>query len=66
MKQNVGSLDKIIRIIIGMAVIGIGVVTESWWGLLGVIPLATAFTGFCGLYTLLGITTCKTRAISHD
>ena len=62
MKHNVGGIDKVLRIIIGAALMilaatgGIG-----WWGWLGVIPLATGLMSYCMLYRLLGINTCKTR-----
>lgn len=60
MTANVGSADKIIRIVIGLAIIVIGYLNESWWGLVGLVPLATAFMGFCPAYSLLGIST-KTK-----
>jgi uncharacterized membrane protein len=64
MKANVGTVDKTIRVIIGMVIIAIGAVAGSWWGLVGILPILTAFTGFCGLYALLGISTCKIRSVS--
>ncbi|HUX53388.1 MAG TPA: DUF2892 domain-containing protein [Williamwhitmania sp.] len=61
MKKNVGSADKIIRIVIGVAIAAAGIYYQSWWGLVAIIPLATAFMGSCGLYSLVGISTCKTK-----
>ncbi|HUW05426.1 MAG TPA: DUF2892 domain-containing protein [Williamwhitmania sp.] len=61
MKKNVGSADKIIRIVIGVAIAAAGIYYQSWWGLLAIIPLATAIMGSCGLYSLVGISTCKTK-----
>ncbi len=61
MKANVGSLDKIIRIILALIIFVIGYMTKSWWGLLGLIPLVTALTGHCLIYTILGINTCKVK-----
>lgn len=61
MKKNVGSADKIIRIVIGVAIAAVGIYYQSWWGLVAIIPLATAFFGCCGLYSLFGISTCKTK-----
>jgi len=61
MKKNVGTTDKIIRIVLGVLIAILGIVYQSWWGLLAVIPLATAFLSFCGLYTLLGISTCPAK-----
>lgn len=57
MTTNVGSADKIIRIILGLAIIVIGYLNESWWGLVGLVPLLTAFLGFCPAYFLLGVST---------
>lgn len=61
MKKNIGGADRTIRIILGLAILIIGFYYESWWGLLGVIPLFTAFTKSCPLYCLSGISTCKTK-----
>ena len=54
MKNNVGKVDMIIRVIIGIVIASVGIVYESWWGLLAVVPLFTAFFKFCPLYTVLG------------
>jgi len=59
MKKNVGSIDKIIRIILGLAIGGLGFFYGSWWGLVGIIPIATALVNFCPLYTLIGLNTGK-------
>jgi len=61
MKKNVGSVDMIIRIIIAMVIVLLGIEFKSWWGLLAIVPLATAFFKFCPLYTLLGCSTCPTE-----
>jgi hypothetical protein len=61
MKANVGKADKFIRIVIGLAIISMGILYNSWFGIIGVIPILTAFIGFCPLYTLLGINTCPLR-----
>ncbi|NLI15585.1 MAG: DUF2892 domain-containing protein [candidate division Zixibacteria bacterium] len=60
MLKNVGGVDKIIRIIIGLVIIAAGIIAKSWWGLIGIIPLVTAITGFCPAYLPFGIKTCKT------
>lgn len=60
MKTNVGTLDRILRIAIGVLLIALslfGVI--GWWGLIGVLPLATGLFRFCPAYPLLGISTCK-------
>ncbi len=59
MKCNVGKTDKIIRIVLAIMGFGIGLAIPSWWALFGLIPLITGLTGFCPLYTLIGISTCK-------
>jgi hypothetical protein len=61
MNKNVGTTDKIIRIVIGLIIAVIGVVYQSWWGLLAIVPFATAFMSFCGFYTIFGISTCPTK-----
>jgi hypothetical protein len=61
MRQNVGRIDRLARAVIGLVIIAAGVYLQSWWGLLGLLPLATALSGYCGPYALLGINTCKTR-----
>lgn len=58
MTTNVGGVDKLIRIILGLGIIGAGVYYQSWWGAIGAIPLLTAFIGFCPAYPLFGISTC--------
>jgi hypothetical protein len=60
MLQNVGGADKIVRIILGLAIGIAGLLAQSWWGLIGIIPLATAIFGFCPAYLPFGIKTCKT------
>lgn len=60
MKKNVGSADKVVRIILGLVIIVLGFVYSSWWGLVGIIPLATAFMGFCPIYAPFKISTNKT------
>jgi hypothetical protein len=59
MKKNVGSTDRIIRIIIGLAIGAVGYYYQSWWGLLGLIPLLTGLINFCPLYVPFNINTGK-------
>ena len=61
MKKNVGTVDKIIRVILGIIILILGIWKSSWWGLVGLIPIATAFIGSCQAYLPLGISTCKTK-----
>lgn len=60
MKTNVGKVDKILRIVLGLAIIILGFVFQSWWGVIGLVPIVTAFLGFCPAYSLLGVST-KTK-----
>ena len=60
MGKNVGGIDRVLRIIIGIGLISLVFVgPKTPWGWIGVIPLATALIGWCPLYTLFGIKTCK-------
>lgn len=59
MTKNIGTLDKTIRIILGIVILALGLWLKSWWGLIGLLPLATALVGWCPPYSLLGINTCK-------
>jgi hypothetical protein len=61
MSPNVGSADRVIRIVLGLAIIIIGIVMHSWWGLIGLLPVATGLVRFCGLYPLMGWNTSRTR-----
>lgn len=55
-------VDRVIRVVLGLAVLSLVFVgPKSLLGLLGLIPLATGLVGSCPLYTLLGLSTCKTR-----
>ena len=62
MKSNVGGIDRILRVVLGLVLIGMaafGVVGP--WGWIGVVPLLTAALGFCPLYTVLGFSTCPVK-----
>ena len=62
MKCNIGNSDRIFRFFMGAVIIILGIVFNSWWGLVGIVPLATAFFRFCPLYVPLGISTDKSSA----
>jgi len=59
MKANVGGIDRIARVILGVVIIAAGLYFRSWWGAIGIVLFATGIIGYCGLYTLLGVSTCK-------
>lgn len=61
MEKNIGGVDRIVRLLIGIVIVALGIYYESWWGLIGLIPILTAIIGFCGLYVPLGISTCKMK-----
>ena len=61
-KANVGGLDRILRVVVGLGLIAIVFVgPQTPWGWAGVVPLLTGLFGTCPLYTLLGIRTCPRR-----
>lgn len=57
MKANVGSIDRILRFIAGLAILGAGYYFKSWWGLVGIVPLFTATFRFCPAYLPFGLNT---------
>lgn len=59
MTKNVGKIDKIVRIVIGVTIIAFGIINASWLGIIGIVPLATATIGWCPLYCPLGVSTCS-------
>lgn len=59
MKKNVGASDRIIRMILGVIIIAAGIIYESWWGLVGIIPLMTGLFNYCPLYCPLKLSTIK-------
>jgi hypothetical protein len=62
MNKNVGKIDRILRVILGVVLISLVFVgPQSLWGWIGIIPIATAVISWCPAYTLFGIRTCKTE-----
>lgn len=62
--KNVGSLDRILRILVGVglllfALFGPAELGWKWVGFIGVVPIFTALVGWCPAYTLLGVKTCR-------
>ncbi len=58
MKLNMGRTDRIIRMILSIVIAFAGYYYKTWWGLIALVPLFTAFAGSCPLYSLFGINTC--------
>jgi hypothetical protein len=64
MKNNVGNLDKVIRISVGLLSVVLGIVFHWGFYLLAAALIITAFTGFCGLYAFFGMSTCPRKVSS--
>ena len=63
MKTNEGTLDRLLRVVAGLALIGLAATGQvGLWGYVGVMPLLTGAVGLCPLYTLLGISSCPARS----
>lgn len=67
MIKNLGTIDRALRVIIGLVLIayaiplGLPNTGWNWVGWIGLVPLVTAFTGSCPLYSLLGVSSCPRR-----
>jgi hypothetical protein len=67
-KRNVGAVDKVARIIVGVGLLSLIFVLQDnlrWLGLVGIVPLATGLIGYCPLYSLFGLSTCPTKTRLH-
>jgi len=62
MTSNVGGIDRILRIVLGLVLVGLAATgTVGWWGWLGVVPLATGALGWCPPYAIFGFSTCAMK-----
>ena len=64
MQTNVGNLDRIARVVIGLILLSLPLWLDSpwrWLGLIGIMPLATGLAGRCLGYRLLGVSTCPMK-----
>lgn len=62
MTRNVGGIDRLLRVVAGLVLIGLALMgTIGWWGFIGIVPLVTAAVGYCPFYPLLGMNTCPTN-----
>ena len=62
MKSNAGSIDRILRIVAGLVLLGLTLTGNiGVWGWIGIVPLATGAIGWCPAYTLLGVNTCAMK-----
>lgn len=67
MFKNVGGLDRALRIIVGLVLIGLSLAgTIGVWGWIGIVPLATGLLGSCPLYKLLGLSTCPLKSTNRS
>lgn len=63
MKTNEGGIDRILRIVAGLVLLGLTLTGNiGVWGWIGVVPLATGALGWCPLYSLLGLNTCPMKS----
>lgn len=62
MKTNEGSIDRALRIIVGLGVLSLAFIgPQTPWGYIGIVPILTGLIGWCPAYTLLGINTCPAK-----
>ncbi len=63
MKKNMGSLDKTIRMIVGIILLIFAAIDpqNNWWGFIGILPLVTSFVGVCPAYLPFGLSTLKSK-----
>lgn len=63
MLTNASSVDRALRVVLGIVLLSLVVIgPKTNWGLLGLVPLLTGLVGFCPLYRLLGINTCRVQS----
>lgn len=65
MKTNVGGIDRVLRIILGVVMISAGVYLHNWWGVIGAVPLLTGLIRWCPLYMPFGLSSCATAPKSE-
>jgi len=62
MPRNEGTLDRALRIILGLALLSLVFIgPQTRWGLVGLVPLATGLMGYCPLYQIIGLNTCPLK-----
>lgn len=60
MKKNIGTVERVIRVVVGIGILSLAFVGEETpWAYLGILPLLTGLVGWCPPYAVLGISTCK-------
>lgn len=62
MTRNEGNVERVLRIILGLVLLSLVFVgPQTPWGWIGIVPLATGLIGWCPLYSIFGISTCKVK-----
>jgi len=61
LKKNIGKVDSMVRILLGIVIVIVGLYFKSWWGLVGLIPVITGIIGWCPLYVPFKISTIKNK-----
>ena len=64
MNKNVGAIDRVLRVVLGLALLAYPVLGSSslrFIGLVGIVPILTALVGSCPVYSLLGLSTCTAK-----
>ncbi|MFA5521963.1 MAG: DUF2892 domain-containing protein [Castellaniella sp.] len=63
MTANIGSTDRLLRIVVGLILIALAATGNlGWWAYIGVVPLVTGLFRFCPMYRLLGLSTCPIKS----
>ena len=63
MNKNVGGFDRILRVVVGVALVGLAATgTVGAWGYVGIVPIFTGAIGWCPAYLPFGFSSCKTRS----
>ncbi len=59
-------IDRVVRVVIGLALLSLVFIgPKTYWGLIGLIPIATGLLGSCPVYTLFGISTCRMKGAAR-
>ena len=67
MEVNESGAERVMRVSAGIVLLSaLFAGPQSWWGVIGLVPLITGLFGNCPLYTLLGISTCERCAVEHN
>ena len=66
MKCNVGGIDRVARVVLGLVLVGLAFFANQPWAYLGAIPLVTGLAGFCPLYPIFGVSSACSKGESCD